>query len=270
MLSARYFSPFWWGEVLRARTATWVTAIGFQPKVVRKRIEGVECDFFLANPTGAVWYGRTLDHENLEMRFARERMIRPGMTILEVGGHHGHDTIPLATWTGPAGHVITVEPLPENVSVIHENLRLNALGNVTVIAAALGATSGSAKLKQTSNGSIATGESGVGIDVLSVDDLCARVGRWPDLIKMDVEGYEIDVLLGATQALARRPALHIELHHHALPKFGRKPADLWALFETAAYDLWLQDDDLAPPRPIDGPVPTTHRCHIFAIPKAVS
>lgn len=266
-LSARYLSPFWWKETLRARAVTLVNSVGFRPHVIRKRIEGEDCAFFIGDPTGAAWYGRTLDHDNLEMRFVREHLLKPGMTVLEVGGHHGHDTIPLSRWAGEAGRVITVEPLPETVAIIRENVRLNDLRNVEIVAAALGAESGAARLKRTSNGSIATGDSGAPVDVLTVDDLCERRGVWPDLIKLDVEGFEVDVLLGAKKALARRPVLQVEIHPHALPKFGRTAQDFWNALDLTGYECWMQLNDLDVPQPAVVPAPTPNRCHLFARPK---
>jgi FkbM family methyltransferase len=265
-VSTRYTSPRWWGEALKARLNPLIASVGFKPHVISKRLEGVDCQFYLANPTGAAWYGRQKDHRNIELAFARDHMLRPGMRVLEVGGHHGHDLIALSRWVGPTGRVISLEPVPENVAVIRKNIALNTLANAEVIAAAAAAHSGESRINPISNGAIAV-DGGVTVASTTIDDLCRAQNFQPDYIKMDIEGFEIDALLGAEETLRRRPALHVELHVHALPKYGRSVADFWDLIDTNAYALWLQDDDLAPPIPIDGPVTPPHRAHVFALPK---
>lgn len=270
MLAARYISPYWWREALGARVRTAVRSIGFKPYIFDKSIEGVACRVKIANPTAAAWYGQNAVHASQELRFVRDHLLRPGMTVVEVGAHHGHETIPLSRWVGPTGRVIAVEPLPENLEIMAENKALNGLDNVEIAAAALGAVSGQARIRNTSNASISTGGGGLEVEALTLDALCAARNARPDLLKLDVEGFEVDVLMGARETLAHGPALQIELHVHALPKFSRTVEDFWRLIEVDRYELWLQTDDLRPPEPIPGPVHPGHRAHIFAQPKPVN
>ena len=61
------------------------------------------------------------------------------------------------------------------------------------------------------------------IETTSVDAFCQRTGRVPSLIKVDVEGAELDVLRGARQTIAAagdRLALYVEMHPHLWPSFG--------------------------------------------------
>lgn len=264
-LHDRYLNTKWWSEVVRGRARRFVKRFGFKPHVIEKTIEGEAFLFFLADSDALAWYGFA-EHQNAELRLARDHMLKPGMRVLELGGHHGHDTLPLSRWVGPDGRVVTVEPLPRNVGAIEENLRLNGVANVTVVAAAAGSAGGEGHLKDTSNGSIA-GPGGVPIAIRTVDEICAAHDFAPDYIKMDIEGFEVDAMMGAKAALARRPHLHIELHVHALPKYQRTVAEFWSLFDHASYELWLQTDDLEAPSRIPGPVEPPHRSHVFAIPR---
>ena len=249
--SSKYLAWRWWREAIFARWRVWRAKARFERRVVEKRIEGVHCQFLIANPTGEAWYGATDDHQSLELRFVRERMLRSGMTIFEVGGHHGHDTMALASWVGPEGRVIVFEPVPENAEVIRQNCELNGLGNVEVVQAAVGATPGSGRISGQSNGKIVGGRSGQGIDidVTTLDIYCTKNNVYPNLVKIDVEGYEVDVLAGASQVLSRRPQLQIEVHADQLPDFGHKPEDIWSFLDPTNYEVWVQRHDLEQPVP---------------------
>jgi FkbM family methyltransferase len=49
------------------------------------------------------------------------------------------------------------------------------------------------------------------IETTTLDEVCEQQGTWPDLLKIDVEGAELDVLRGGTEAVRRATALDVEL-----------------------------------------------------------
>lgn len=269
-VNKKYLSPMWWREAIVPRLRAYAASVNFEPHVVEKRIGAEAYRFFIANPTGKAWYGRNVDKLSLEMEFARRHLLHPGATVIECGAHHGHDTIVLSRSVGPHGRVVAVEPLPENVAIIRRNCELNGLKNVTVVAAALGAASGAATLRNTSNGAIETAPraGGVSVSVATLDELCAQAGLRPDFIKMDVEGYEVAVLQGAQRTLLTHPNLHIEIHPFALPRFGHSVTDLWNLIDLQAYQLWLQLNDSVPPARIEHAVPVRNRAHLYCARRA--
>ena len=72
----------------------------------------------------------------------------------------------------------------------------------------------------------------------TMDRLVARLGIAPTHIKVDVEGFEDDVLLGGQEILQqRRPVLFLELHNQMLRDRGRKPADLLRWLQGLGYTL---------------------------------
>jgi len=106
---------------------------------------------------------------------------------------------------------ISFEPNPENVRLLKRNAELNDL-SVDVRECALGAAESTVNLSQNGATSRVNDEiKGVMVPVKTLDSF-----QIPevDLIKVDVEGYELEVLRGARQTLARtRPPLMIEMHH---------------------------------------------------------
>ncbi len=83
----------------------------------------------------------------------------------------------------------------------------------------------------------------VAIKTMSIDELIERNLEPPDIIKMDVEGHELDVLLGARKLLlATKPLLSLELHPDLLARRGTSSLAIAEYLEDAGYVL--RDTDL--------------------------
>jgi len=154
---------------------------------------------------------------------AMRRLLGTGDVFYDVGANVGYFAIAAARRVGPAGAVYAFEPVPDNVASIRESAALNEFANVNVIESAAGRTAGRDRLLLVEDLSWSHLESlgqhprtraTVEVDVVAIDDLVAedRI-RPPDLVKIDVEGAEIDVLEGMRRTLAEhRPAIVCELH----------------------------------------------------------
>ena len=130
-----------------------------------------------------------------------------------------------------AKKVYAFEPVRETYAMLKNNIAANSLGKaITVVNAALGAKRGEAKIKCCTKGEgsamIAGGNAGVneglnyeavrGVKVLALDDI---IRRKVDLIKIDVEGYEKQVLLGAAGLIkAYKPVLSFSAYHRSTDK----------------------------------------------------
>jgi FkbM family methyltransferase len=148
-----------------------------------------------------------------------EAFIGDGQTIIEVGAHIGAHTLTLARLVGPSGRVIALEPQPFLRRLASANLALNGADWAQVMPLAGGDRSGRAELpaidySQTDNfGGISLGsETGtpesIAVEVRALDDLGIDSA---DFIKIDVEGMEREVLLGARRLIQKhRPVLYVE------------------------------------------------------------
>jgi FkbM family methyltransferase len=170
------------------------------------------------------------------------RLRLSGSTVYDVGAWEGVYTLFFARAVGPAGKVITFEPNPANCERVLENLSLNNVGNVVLRPVALGRVPGRAMLvveggvagegHVRSTGDTDTrpksSETIVQIDLATMDQEIEVHGLPPpDLVKIDVEGFELNVLQGMTATIAeRRPRLFIEVHrvaerpHHSCDVVG--------------------------------------------------
>jgi FkbM family methyltransferase len=159
------------------------------------------------------------------------RYLRPGSVFVDIGANFGMHTLVAASLVGPAGKVLSFEPLPRNAALLRRHIRLNRFREIVqVFEEAVSdspepftffSTDDADPLGLTA--SIAPGEAAGKLRVANVrlDDVLPRLASQVDVIKIDVEGAEHAVLRGAVEILRRqRPVLIIEVHGYVLPDFS--------------------------------------------------
>ncbi len=164
-----------------------------------------------------------------EVQEAFRRTISPGATVYDIGANIGFFSLLAARMTGPEGKVVAFEPAPECATSVRANATLNGLGaQIQVVEAAVGADAHRERLLVVADQSWSHLESRgehpqtteeVEVEVLTIDTLVAG-GEIPppDVVKIDVEGSELDVLNGMRQTLIEhRPVLIVELHETNVP-----------------------------------------------------
>ena len=146
------------------------------------------------------------------------RYVKAGDVVIEVGANMGCHTVPLAKLVGSSGCLVVFEPQRIIYQMLCGNLAVNGLWNVIAERAGVGDKLGVAYLPQvdyTRPGnfgavSLSSQESGESTPLVSLDQYCANIKRC-DLIKIDVEGMELDVLKGATGIIGKFcPVLYVE------------------------------------------------------------
>lgn len=144
-----------------------------------------------------------------------QEWIRPGATVLDVGGHVGYYTLVSARLAGPTGRVVAFEPNPANHDFLRRHVAINGLANVEVVQAAVSSSNGTARFDFGSgSGTGHLAESGaIEVRTVRLDDFCAERGLRPNAIKIDVEGAELEVLRGGEQTIAAsRPVIFLSTH----------------------------------------------------------
>jgi len=113
-------------------------------------------------------------------------------------------------------HVYAFEPLPRNLRFLHRTLEVNSIANVTIVPCAVADRLALRKFQVGRNcaeGKVDAGGSEPVVTV-SCDEFSALFAVTPDLVKIDVEGAEMEVLRGAEATIARRPP-HLLLQTHS-------------------------------------------------------
>ena len=238
---------------------------GFKPYVKKNQtVEGVIFDFWIGDSAGQKWYEpQWVQHE---MRFIRDYLLQPGDVVLECGAHHGCKTVVFSHWVGDEGKVIAFEPVPRNADIIQKNIEINNLQNVVLERKAVGSKEGKIVMTDESNAQVLN-RKGSGLEV-NITYLDKYVHLNPAFLKIDVEGFEIEVLKGAQNILKKKPTLMVEIHPNALKKrYNASVEDLFNLIDIEKYKLWVQWQGGDEPKVYDGKAPITEPVRLFALPK---
>jgi FkbM family methyltransferase len=177
------------------------------------------------------------DYEPGTFGFLRE-WCRPGDAVLDLGAHIGLFTVLMSRLVGSAGRVFSFEPTPYTCGVLRETIRINLCeSNVEVVQKAVSKGSGRATFFDTgdvvsnANSLVRTQrcEGEISVETVSIDDSVPR-GLAVRLMKIDVEGAELDVLRGAVRTFASGPpAVHLGLHPQQIRAAGGTLEEIWDL-----------------------------------------
>jgi len=196
-----------------------------------------------------------------EDRALLEAQVQPGMVVADIGANVGLYTYLLARCVGESGIVYAFEPNPALFGSLETNCRTNGIANVRLHNVALGAqddtltltrsrfNSGDSRLSPRES-SPASGD--VQVPVRPLDALLE--GQSLDFVKIDVQGWELEVFKGMRGQLAgsRPMRIHFEFWPAGLRRAGSDPAELLAfpgqhgfrLYRTENHTLTpLRDDD---------------------------
>lgn len=153
--------------------------------------------------------------------------LNPGDNFWDIGAHSGWFSLFAAKVTGPKGRVFSFEPAPD----VFELLSTNIQGIASIKAVQCGVGNADTVATFTSQGEASTGSfvedvtkisqnwqpktpiRKVEVNIRRLDTLVEEFGNCPNLVKIDVEGFEVEVLKGAHRLLSTsQPTLIIEIH----------------------------------------------------------
>lgn len=210
----------------------------------------------LGDPLAEGWYDRDWPRPTEIELLARLGVLREGALVLDLGAHQGVVALMLAAEVGERGRVVAVEAEPHNAAVARRNAAANGAANLTVVHAAVADRPGTIPFAEGLNGSVdtSTRRGNVEVPAVTIDQLAAEHGM-PDLVFLDVEGYEGKALEGAAAALAS-PTTSFLVEVHAGQLVDVTAAGIVARF-ASGYDRYVSLDDGAPFTPLAGALPAT-------------
>lgn len=171
-------------------------------------------------------------------------VIRPGMTCLNVGANVGIFAMQMAAWSAPDGEVYAFEPNPDTAALLRKHIEMNHLtSRVHVVQEATAAESGTMDFYASgTDGMSRLGSPNpllaettvVKVDVTTLDAFCAKEGVRPDVVLMDVEGFELYALRGFRQTIASNPQMElvVELHPSSWADAGCTAEEVRALLDS--------------------------------------
>ncbi len=168
------------------------------------------------------------------------RRLSQAKLFVDIGGHIGLYAICGAQRMPEGGKVVVFEPLPKNGKFLRDNVRLNREDKkIEIRELAVGERSGTASMNENESQATLQADGAIVVRISTLDE------EFPtetiDVLKIDVEGAEEKVLLGAKSILAnksRKPkSIFIEVHPYAWGAFGTRSEDFIKILKDAGYRL---------------------------------
>ena len=184
-----------------------------------------------------------------EMAGTLSRFLKPGVTFLDVGANEGYFSVFASKIAGPSGRLVAVEPQRRLGPVLERNFELNGVRNVAVEHCAISNRQGKETMHLSPD--MNTGSTSFvrstryalpteSVETITLSDLFDRHGiERADLMKMDIEGFEYEAILGSPELFEnhRIKAIALELHPWILEKRHLNSADITAFLERCGYTV---------------------------------
>lgn len=208
------------------------------PQIIKYKLGDISFDFWVINKSIKNDYNPDLIDKDAEVKEIIN-FIQPGERVLEIGSNIGFYTLLLAKLVGKNGFVLGIEPLLKNILVAHAQIALNNITNNCqikdysisdkneVVYITRMSNNASVQIKDKKN-TIAT-------KAVTGDSILHTYGPF-HVIKIDVEGYEANVLRGCKKILESKPKLLIELHVPFLHKYNTTVEEIFKLIEIENYE----------------------------------
>jgi FkbM family methyltransferase len=185
-----------------------------------------------------------------------EKYIKPGSTALDAGAHIGTHTILMAKLVGEKGRVYAFEPQKKIYRELYQNLKLNRLSNAVPLRYAVGDTNTVIEMEAAPEGNEGATRIGSGGDKAELRTIDSFGFQGVSLMKIDVEGFEDQVIAGARQTLLKyHPVLIVEIvgwatYEKANPETKQRIDNSKKKIEDLGYKVELisNTDYLALPR----------------------
>jgi FkbM family methyltransferase len=191
------------------------------------------------------------------------RVLKPGMTLVDVGANMGLYTLYAARRVGLSGCVLAIEPSSREMETLKGNVEINALNNVRVRQVALSDHASEVELlvaRAQNSGHNTLGEFGYNtpldhrektrtqcLDEIVQDEGLSKI----DVIKMDIEGAELSALCGAVNTLRRdHPLLLLELADRLLRHQNSSSTAVLSLLTEHGYRMYGFDPGTGLPTPL--------------------
>jgi FkbM family methyltransferase len=195
--------------------------------------DGLRVRFYPSSISAALWVSG--DARNDDVDFLR-LALREGDTYIDCGANIGHLAMVARRIVGDAGAVTAIEANPRVYGYCVGNLELNHMADVVTLNVALGEARGTVRITdRRDDDQNRVGEGDAEVPLRPLDELIGDVHV--NLLKLDVEGYELFVLRGATRTLANTDVVYCELSASNSERFGYRPSDAEQLLLDAGFVL---------------------------------
>ncbi len=166
--------------------------------------------------------------------------------VIDIGAHIGLVSMPASTVINEKGIIYAFEPARENLKYLSKHIKINNIRNIKVIDSLVGATDqenvefyeylGPSGMNTSVNNNTTSGYKKTLCKQIKLDTFCEIESINPDIIKIDVEGFEYEVLSGAESIISKsKPLIFLSVHPKQLLQLGCSIKKLSSLIEQLKY-----------------------------------
>ena len=165
--------------------------------------------------------------------------LEEGMNIVDVGANIGYYTLIEADMVRDSGIVKGIEPTESSFKKLEKNCRLNNLENVKLLNKAVGSKQEVVSLNKRNSPNlnrVSNNSNGAQIEQNALDEL---IDFNPDLVRMDVQGYELEILKGMEETMNSEDLiLFLEVHPSKIEKYyGGDMGEFWKILSQNNFEV---------------------------------
>jgi FkbM family methyltransferase len=235
------------------------------PYIIERQVYGSIYRMLIATDEGWRWYDNL---QSSEAHLAQSLgMIGSGGIVLDCGCNQGFNALIYSNIVGESGKVLAFDPYPANIAIARFNAELNARRNIDFVEAGIWterATTTVSVLEQCVSLADPNAPDLISIDLVPLDTYAALK---PSYLKIDVEGAEVDALAGAQGIISQAPAMYIEIHPNFLPRFNRKPMDIFNYVSLTDYQCYINYPNMPALSVYDMEFDITEPSALFLVPR---
>jgi FkbM family methyltransferase len=188
--------------------------------------------------------------------------LSPGQVFLDVGANIGYFSVLAARKVGPGGHVYSVEPHPRMAEILRRNAWINGYGEIITLwrkaawseprtltfnlRVNYAANSSAGAMSADALEHLQDEQESIDVEAVTLDELLDQVPHI-DVMKIDVEGSEVQAFRGMTKTLDRNPGIKImfEWSQGQIDLVGDRPTELLDLLQSRGYGFRQLDVTMA-------------------------
>lgn len=228
-------------ENIRRLKRQWI-AKKFEERTIQADFHGFKLDLNISDPMSLDWYGKGTS-QYMELTLLQSGKLKPGACVYDIGAHQGIVALVLSRIVGTEGKAIAVEANPFHARIAEKNRISNEADNLSIIPAAVADVPGTMRFSDDWGGQ-SPDPLGIDVEVLTLDDLTEKHGV-PDVVFIDVEGFELKVLQGGSKTLDATPDLFIEMHLDGqIQAQGGSLSEVLSHLSLDCYELFALDPHL--------------------------
>lgn len=203
-------------------------------RIVKINRSGYSLHLHPASLSMSLWSNANARHSDSDIL---KSILRPGDVYVDVGANIGHLAIEASLIVGKLGRVFAFEAHPRTAHFLRQNIRLNKLSNIQVAQVAVGSYFGwvSFSDNRSDDQNMVTELGSIVVPLVTLDALLSDES--PTLLKIDVEGFEKFVLMGAENLLERTQFIYFEAWDDHFEKNNYDFSEIFIFLQRKGFEI---------------------------------